>query len=154
MRRNVWPYSLALPETSRTSTTSSTFPMLTGIDVGGWLFLNLSSGATDINGCHATLSAQRAGFASATCPAAAPGASGSRSTTQNWVIVSIFGIAAADKFVSADFDAAWLGNGCTPERRYGETIAPASHFNGALVCPPNAAASNCAAGTKPAAVNP
>ena len=56
----------SLPAASRTATTNSGFPLLTGTDVGGWMYLNLSSGALEtINGiCRSSLSAQRAGFGS------------------------------------------------------------------------------------------
>lgn len=56
----------------------------------------------------------------------------SLSASQNWVIVSM---RAEDRF-SVDFDAAWLGNGCTPEIAIteasgggGAPIGPAPNFN-------------------------
>jgi hypothetical protein len=45
---------------------------------------------------------------------------GNPPATQNWVIVSM---RAEDRF-SVDFDAAWLGNGCTPETDQSEAVAP------------------------------
>jgi len=144
-----------LPATSRTSTTSSGFPVLTGTDVGGWFYLNLSSGAREggysDGTCRAVLSAQRAGFG--TCNDTAVGNSGSRTTSQNWVITSMFGAAGTNR-VSVDFDAAALGNGCTPEKPAGATIGPASHPGGSLLCPNNAKPANCSAATRPPGVNP
>lgn len=142
-----------LPETSRTSTTSSNFPTLTGTDVGGWMYLNLSNNATSAVGASAGVpvavySAQRAGFG--TVGAALPGQSGSRTTSQNWVIISMFGAVGANR-LSVDFDAAWLGNGCTPAVPAGAVIAPVEQqaVGGALLCP-NAGNVGCAVGT----VNP
>lgn len=56
---------------------------------------------------------------------------GAPPASQNWVIVSM---RAEDRF-SVDFDAAWLGNGCTPEQDQSEAvggalpIGPAPNFN-------------------------
>jgi len=97
------------------------------------------------------LSAQRAGFG--TCKNAPVGTSGSRTTSQNWVITSMFGAVGTTR-LSVDFDAAALGNGCTPEKPKGAIIAPASHPGGSLLCPPNAKPSNCSAATRPPAPNP
>jgi hypothetical protein len=144
---------LSLPAASRTASWSSVFPALTGTDVGGWLYFNLSSGTRDgsSGACHAVLSAQREGFG--TCNNGAVGASGSRTTSQNWVITSMFGAAGTNR-LSVDFDTAALGNGCTPERPNGATIAPASHPGGSLLCPTNAKPSDCSPATRPPAGNP
>jgi len=75
---------VSLPESSRTAVTDSIFPPNTEGAVAGWLYMNLDSG---------TSANPPAGIAS-----------------QNWVIVSM----AADGKYSVDFDAAWLGNGCSP----------------------------------------
>ena len=129
-----------LPATSRRSTASSDFPRLTGTDLGGWLYLNLSSGSNEVRYpgevCHAVLSAQRAGFG--TCKNAGFGSSGSRTTSQNWVIASMFADVFEKQRLAVDFDAAALGNGCTPAKLPGATIAPASHNSGFLLCPNNA----------------
>ena len=144
-----------LPETSRTATSSSQYPTLGGTDVGGWMYLNLNNNATSLAGATpntplAVYSAQRAGFG--TVGAALPGASGSRTVSQNWVIISMFGAAGANR-LSVDFDAAWLGNGCTAAAVANATIAPAQELNGALVCP-NAGLVGCGVGTAPAVINP
>lgn len=75
---------VSLPETSRRSSADSIYPPNPDGAVGGWMYLNLDSG-TGTN--------PPVGIAS-----------------QNWVIVSM----SADGRYSVDFDAAWLGNGCSP----------------------------------------
>ena len=148
-----------LPETSRTSTTASNFPTLGGTDAGGWMYLNLSDNATSTVGASAGVpvavySAQRAGFGNV--GGALPGASGSRTTSQNWVIVSLYGAVGANR-LSVDFDAAWLGNGCTAAPAAGAVIAPSQDFGGALVCPgaaPGVTGVGCAPATLGAVVNP
>jgi len=121
-----------LPEASRvaagTATNSGTngsFPAvpatgLTSGDVGGWMFLNLSSGGTTAAGTAAAanvLTAQRAGFGATL---------GTRSTTQNWVVVSMYGNVGTNR-LAADFDAAWLGNGCTAAAANGAQVGPAAN---------------------------
>jgi hypothetical protein len=105
-----------LPEASLTATTDAVYPPSTGMtDAGGWMYLNLNSNS----------------FTGSTTRPAYPGAS------QNWVIVEMFGQIGANR-LSVDFDAAWLGNGCsgavgTSTANGGqETIGPAG---GVLVCP-------------------
>jgi len=141
-----------LPETSRNATTSTIFPTLTGTDVGGWMYMNLSNQATGASGsASASYTAQRPGFGSV--GGAVPPARGSRTTSQNWVVISMFGAVGPNR-LSVDFDAAWLGNGCTPAPGVGATIAPATQAGGPLVCPTVTPASNCGVGTLPPAVNP
>ena len=160
---NSWDYGVGfctlgcfeplLPLLTRTVTSSSLFPPFGSFDQGGWMFLNLNSMAATrplfSTVCHATLSAQRAGFGDG-CATAAPGQSGSRSTTQNWVTASLFGTLGTKRLAVA-FDAAWLGNGCTPALGGNAIVAPAPQKGGPLVCPPGA---KCAAGTLPAELNP
>jgi len=124
-------------------------------DVGGWLYLNLSSRASDYNAvldnrCYAVLSAQRAGYG--TCGDAPLGSGGSRTTSQSWVIASMFGAVGANR-LSVDFDATALGNGCTPASATGAAIGPASQRKG-LICPNNTPALSCGAGTVVPPVNP
>jgi hypothetical protein len=93
-------------ETQALSTGSGFFPNpSTSGDVGGWMYLNLN------NGGSATYSAVRA---------AGP--------SQNWVIVSMF----AEGRYSVDFDAAWLGNGCSAPVPVGATVGPVGNVP---VCP-------------------
>lgn len=76
---------VVLPETSRTSTADTgIYPPNSDGAVAGWMYLNLDNAAP--------FDAQ-------------PGVA-----SQNWVIVSM----AAEGRYSVDFDAAWLGNGCSP----------------------------------------
>ena len=104
-----------LPETSSTPTSSSIFPsdVFPSGDVGGWMYLNLN------NGGSSAYSVARAGFTNA---------STSPRPSQNWVIISMF----AEGKYSVDFDAAWLGNGCSAPVLTGAQIGPAG---GVPVCP-------------------
>jgi hypothetical protein len=81
------PGTFTTPETSALPSTSTSFPPLTSGDVAGWMYLNLDN---------------RAALATAN-PYSTVRAS------QNWTIVSMF----AEGRYSADFDATWLGNGCS-----------------------------------------
>jgi hypothetical protein len=118
-----------LPETSSTSTTSSVFPGLTPSgDLGGWMYLNLDNGfsgsvysspALDNPVAHPTF-VDRA--------------------SQNWVIISMF----AEGRYSVDYDAAWLGNGCSAPVAGGAVIGP---VGGTPVCP--AGATGCTPGVAP-----
>ena len=144
------PSVTTLPETSAFATSSATYPNLsTSGDVAGWIYLNLSNQASNGTLNFAALSAQRAGFGNGAnggtyytgSPATSTatftaGASGSRATSQNWVITSFF----AEGRYSVDFDAAWLANGCTPQQFYtGPVSALPSTAPDALVCPAGAA---------------
>jgi hypothetical protein len=84
------PGSITLPETSRIASSSSSFPPLSSGDVAGWMYMNLNNNAA-------------AGIYTPT-----PGLT--TRDSQNWVIVSMF----SEGRFSVDFDAAWLGNGCSP----------------------------------------
>jgi hypothetical protein len=116
------------------------------------MFLNLSSGSLHIAGLgdvkvNQTLSAQRAGFGPN-----APGTGGSRTTTQNWVIVSMF--AGGGQRLAVDLNAVWLGNGCSVADTPVMAIAPSNQRGGPLVCPNNTTPSNCGTGTLPPLVTP
>ena len=88
------PGGVSLPETSRTSVSNNIFPPNEEGAVAGWMYLNLDSGDPGTNPPVGTAS-------------------------QNWVIVSM----RAQGRYSVDFDAAWLGNGCSP-------IAPVTDEDG------------------------
>ena len=77
---------ITLPETSLTAISNGdVFPQdIIDTEVAGWVYLNLDNGLASL---------APTGFA-----------------TQNWVVVSM----RAEGRYSVDFDAAWLGNGCTP----------------------------------------
>ena len=122
-------------------------------NVGGWMFMNLNNQAIhDSAAAAAVYTAQRVGFGS-TGPA--PPLRGSRTLSQNWVIISMFGSVGANR-LSVDFDAAWLGNGCSAPEPATERIAPVNERFGPLVCPPGFVPGTppCAAGTAPPQVNP
>jgi hypothetical protein len=104
--------TVVLPETSSTSTSAGIYPPLsTSGDVGGWMYLNLN------NGGSIAYSVTTAGVSQATAPTIRDFRTGTSTTNanavrqnQDWVIVSLF----AEGRYSVDFDAAWLGNGCSP----------------------------------------
>ena len=58
--------------------------------------------------------------------------------SQNWVTITMFGNLGTKALV-AEFDAASLGNGCTPAASVGGTIGPAG---GVFVCPPGTTLAN------------
>lgn len=77
----------ALPETSSNSVADTTvFPPDPGVtgDVGGWMYLNLNNGGSS---AYST----------------------ARTESQNWVVVQ----QSSEGRFAVDFDAAWLGNGCS-----------------------------------------
>ena len=71
----------------------------------------------------------------------APTVFGTPRASQNWVIIEMFGNVGTNR-LSVDFDAAWLGNGCSPAAALnggvisGPPIGPAG---GVFVCPPGPA---------------
>ncbi len=107
-----------LPAASSTSTSSSLFPGLTvSGDTGGWLYLNLDNGYSGPGYSNPALDN----------PAAHPAFVDRAS--QNWVVVSMF----AEGRYSVDFDAAWLGNGCSaPAPSGGPPVGP---LGATPVCP-------------------
>jgi hypothetical protein len=96
------------------------------------MYLNLNSGG------GANLTAQRAGFG--TGAAVVGAAFSARNVSQNWTIVSMF----AEGRYSVDFDAAWLGNGCSGAVAVGATVGP---VGGVPVCPVGAV--GCTPGVAP-----
>ena len=121
----ITPTFVQLPETSNPSTASATFPqkLSTPGDNDGWMYLNLNSGtvAGPANlALHPTITR----------------------ASQNWVIVSMTGAGSSAGQFGADFDAAWLGNGCSgaigvssANTLGGVTIGP---VGGVPVCPQGA----------------
>jgi len=136
-----------LPATSSTAMTDTTiFPPLTGSsDVGGWIYLNLNNGGstsysvtTDIGGQPGATN--RPGVLA---PAGSSTTQGPR-PSQNWVTITIFGN-VRDNRLSGEFDAALLGNGCSPAaflttaNRGRSVIGPAG---GVFICPPGPTLTN------------
>ncbi len=116
------PPALGLPETSSVPTSGAVFPAAPSAagDVGGWMYLNLNAGLNPAAGGigfsrdNSTVAAQLALRAS-----------------QNWVTVNM----QAESRFSVLFDAAWLGNGCSPPVG-SSTVAQIGPAGGVLVCPP------------------
>ena len=111
------PTTVTLPETASVPvlTAGGNFPNapLQASDVGGWMYMNLDFGSAN--------------------PAGLPTGLVDR-PSQNWVVVSQSGSGASAGALAVDFDATWLGNGCsaivgTSEANGGEgsgaTIGPA-----------------------------
>jgi hypothetical protein len=130
-----------MPETSAQNTAGPNFPQLSTADVGGWMYLNLNNGGStgysvtrNVGGVPTIIT----GAGSTSNLAGNSGTVGPR-PSQNWVIVEMFGNAAGGNRLTVDFDAAWLGNGCSAA--VGVTglppgapaIGPAG---GTPVCPP------------------
>ena len=129
------PTTVSLPETASVPVTPTggffpPQPTLGGTDVGGWMYLNLDFGTANPDGIVGL----------PTGVADRP--------SQNWVVVSQSGSGAAAGALAVDFDATWLGNGCsgivgTSEANAGggATIGPAgsvpaaSPQNGTLTDP-------------------
>ena len=70
------------------------------------MYLNLDNGSPvqDVTGLG--LSTNNPLYPAAAYPNGRP--------SQNWVVVSMTGSGASAGALSVDFDATWLGNGCTP----------------------------------------
>jgi hypothetical protein len=123
---------ITLPETSSQNTAGGNFPSIGASgDVGGWMYLNLADGpqaAYSVTG-HPSGSIT---VGPATTPFGNPRAS------QNWVIVEMFGSVGTNR-LSVDFDAAWLGNGCSPAAATSTAnggVVPIGPAGGVFVCPP------------------
>lgn len=118
---------ITLPESSETSTgpNSSIYPAISTVagDVGGWMYLNLNNNSTA--GTYSTAVGRnlggtpptQAGSGATTQATSTTPASGRPS--QNWVVVSM----GSGQF-SVDFDAAWLGNGCSQAPGSNPVIGP------------------------------
>jgi len=113
-----------LPEASRTPVSSSNFPQITTTDAGGWMYLNLSNGgaASAPAGADNPYRSQIAGY----------GAAGRRNVSQNWTIVSMF----AEGRYGVDYDAAWMGNGCSGPISASTSTTRIAPAGGVLVCQP------------------
>lgn len=105
------PAGSRLNEASRVPVTSSVFPSQPGTagDVGGWMYLNLDNGSPvqDVTGLGLPTN-------NPLYPTTAFGGPTVGRPSQNWVVVSMTGSGASAGALSVDFDATWLGNGCTP----------------------------------------
>jgi len=136
------PPAPILPATSSTSTTQDIYPVISTADLGGWMYLNLNNGGSTgysvttraVNGLQTVITGP--GSTSILAP------KGSQTVgprpSQNWVTITMFGNLGT-KHLVAEFDAASLGNGCTPAAFVEGTISPAG---GVFVCPPGTSLSD------------
>jgi hypothetical protein len=129
------PSAPTLPAASSTASSGPTYPQEIGSDVGGWLYLNLDNGGStsysvtkDIGGVPGPTSA-----ATNLAPVGLTTAIGPR-PSQNWVTVTMFGTAGGNR-MTAEFDAASLGNGCSPAA-FPSANVPIAPAGGVFVCPP------------------
>lgn len=126
------PGTITLPETSATNTSdTSVYPTLGSGDVGGWMYLNLTNGGSP------TYSVTPPGG----IPISTANPLGTPRASQNWVIIEMFGNAGTNR-LTVDFDAAWLGNGCSPQATTSTAnggAVPIGPAGGVLVCPPGSA---------------
>jgi hypothetical protein len=142
------PVGPILPATSSSSTSDSLYPTLTTTDVAGWMYLNLNNGGStaysvttrSVGNVPTVITGP--GSTSVLAPARS-GTIGPR-PSQNWVTITLFGSLGTNRLV-AEFDAASLGNGCTPAALVTAadggtgTIGPAG---GVFVCPPGMTLAN------------
>jgi len=96
---------VSLPESSSTSTTAAIYPPanFASGDVGGWMYMNLAqpSGTFVTEAANAgAIGPQNTGL-------------GMLRASQNWVIVALSGSGSTAGQYGVDFDATWLGNGCS-----------------------------------------
>jgi hypothetical protein len=137
-----FPPAPIFPATSSSSTASASYPSISTADVGGWMYLNLNNGGSTgysvttrpVNGFPTIITGP--GSKSILAPQGS-GTVGPR-PSQNWVTITMFGNLGT-KHLVAEFDAASLGNGCTPAASFGGVIGPAG---GVFVCPPGTALAN------------
>jgi hypothetical protein len=131
-----------LAATSSSSTASDVYPYLSTADVGGWMYLNLNNGGStgysvttrSVSGIPTIITG--AGSTSVLAPRGSQ-TIGPR-PSQNWVTITMFGNLGT-KHLVAEFDAASLGNGCSPAASVGGVIGPAG---GVFVCPPGMTLAN------------
>ncbi|HUP44994.1 MAG TPA: hypothetical protein VM779_05730 [Thermoanaerobaculia bacterium] len=137
------PPAVVLPETQRVPVNGGFFPTQPTVagDIGGWMYLNL-----DFSRDFAIGTSGQPGFLPAQNPAGVdPTATNASNPTlnsttnnplypagsypggrpaQSWVVVSMSGTGASAGALSVDFDATWLGNGCTANPRNSSVIPP------------------------------
>ena len=143
----VRPFSpITLPATSSTNTAdASIYPPLLGSEVGGWMYLNLNNGGsttysvtTNIGGAPGATN-----LAGPLAPLGSTTTKGPR-PSQNWVTITMFGNLGTNR-LAGEFDAASLGNGCSPAAFLttadggNQSIGPAG---GVFVCPPGQTLTN------------
>jgi hypothetical protein len=97
------------------------------------MYLNLNNGGSTSYSVTKDIGGQRAPTNARTnlSPIGSTTTAGPR-PSQNWVTVTLFGTVSGGNRLTGEFDAASLGNGCSPAATLG-AIGPAG---GVLVCPP------------------
>jgi len=126
-----------LPATSSSSTASGVYPYISTSDVGGWMYLNLNNGGSTgysvtTHSVFGDVPTVITGVGSTSALAPRGSQTVGPRPSQNWVTITMFGSLGTKRMV-AEFDAASLGNGCTPAVANGAVIGPAG---GVFVCPP------------------
>jgi hypothetical protein len=130
-----------LPATSSTASAGPQYPAMGSVDVGGWLYMNLNNGGSttysvtkDIGGAPGPTNARTllAPIGSTTTVGPRP--------SQNWATITMFGSLGTSR-MTAEFDAASLGNGCSPAA-FPSAVVPIGPAGGALVCPPDTTLTN------------
>jgi hypothetical protein len=136
----------ALAATSSTaSSNSDLYPTLNNNDVAGWFYLNLNNGGSTTYSVTRDAGDQPAptNLTSNLAPLGSTTYLGPR-PSQNWVTVTMFGNFGANR-LTTEFDAASLGNGCSPAAFFTtatggtQSIGPAG---GVFVCPPGPTLTN------------
>jgi len=140
------PSPPTLPVASSTNTVNnSVYPFFAGPDVGGWMYLNLNNGGSTSYSVtsDSTGAPVPTNLPGRLAPLGASATKGPR-PSQNWVTITMFGNLGTNR-LAAEFDAAVLGNGCSPAAFLttvdggSSTIGPAG---GVFVCPPGPALTN------------
>ncbi|HEV7426810.1 MAG TPA: hypothetical protein VGQ46_10615 [Thermoanaerobaculia bacterium] len=131
------------PVASSTNTADDIFPFLTNSDVAGWIYLNLNNGGSTAYSVTHDVGGQPGptNLPTALAPAGSTTTSGPR-PSQNWVTVTMFGTLGGNR-MTAEFDAASLGNGCSPAAftAVGGAV-PIGPTGGVFVCPPGPTLTN------------
>jgi hypothetical protein len=142
------PYTRMLPLTSSTRTYESMYPTLTGPDLGGWIYLNLNNSG-DVSYSVTTHDVGGEPFPTRLSTVLAPAGSttsvGPR-PSQNWVTITMFATIGGNR-MTAEFDAASLGNGCSPsafvaDPFFSSKVVPIGPAGGVFVCPPGPTLTN------------
>jgi hypothetical protein len=134
-----------LPTTSSSNTAGSVFPFVTSGDVGGWIYLNLNNGGSTTYSVTRDAGGQPGptNLTSALAPLGSTTTAGPR-PSQNWVTVTMFGTVGGNR-MTAEFDAASLGNGCSPAAFFSAAnggSVPIGPSGGVFVCPPGPTLTN------------
>jgi len=128
-----------LNATSSTSSASFIYPQLSSADTGGWMYLNLNNGGSTSYSVTKEIGGERLPTNARTnLSPLGSGTVGPR-PSQNWATVTFFGSAFVGNRLTGEFDAAPLGNGCSPAPVLGAFIGPPG---GLFVCPPGTALTN------------